>query len=107
MLFSASALGSLVFGVYFNFYNTFSDVKVYYGSLLWVGVPLTVSSFSFTFGFKLVSNAGTASTFLLVVNVLVGYLVSYFRYGEDLNIFVLIGTVIISVSVVAVLVAKS
>ncbi len=107
MLFFASALGNMVFGVYFNFYNTFSDARVYYRSLLWVGAPLTVSSYAFTFGFKLVSNAGTASTLLLVVNVLVGYLVSYFRYGEKLNIFVLIGTLIISVSVVAVLVAKS
>ncbi len=58
-----------------------SDAYVYFESLFWVGVPLTVSSYAFTFGFKLVTNAGKASTLLLVINVLVGYMVSYFRYG--------------------------
>jgi hypothetical protein len=81
MLFASSALGTLVSGVYFNYCNPITDGYVYFASLFWVGVPLTLSSYAFTFGFKLVVNAGKASTLLLVINVLVGYMVSYFRYG--------------------------
>lgn len=81
MLFSASVLGMVFYGVFFNFQTEKSESLVYFESLLWVGVPLTISSYLFTFAFKLTENAGKASTVLVVSGALVGYIVSYFRYG--------------------------
>jgi len=81
MMFTTGAMGTIFYGFNFNFYQPQTNLWVYFQSLLWVGLPLTIACYMFTFGFKLTSNAGKASTVLVVSNAIVGYMMSYFRYG--------------------------
>lgn len=105
-MFTTGAMGTMCYGFGFNLDQPKTNIWIYANSLILVGFPLTIASYIFTFGFKLISNAGKASTVLVVSNALVGYMMSYFRYGESVNIFVLIGTLIIFVSVFMVLRSK-
>lgn len=100
-------MGTIFYGLNYNFYTFQQETYTYALSLLLVGLPLTIASYMFTFGFKLTSNAGKASTVLVVSNAIVGYGMSYFRYGESLNVIVLVGTLIIFISVFIVLKSKN
>jgi drug/metabolite transporter (DMT)-like permease len=101
-MFTTGAMGTICYGIDLNFSQQKSHPLIYYNSLLWVGLPLSIASYLFTVGFKLASNAGKASTILVVGNAVIGFMMSFFRYDEGLNVFVLFGALIILGSVVVV-----
>ena len=64
-----------------------------------MGIPITMGLSAYVLALLLTKNYGTLTPFMFT-SIIFGYLVSIFRYGEDVNVICLIGAVAIVVGIV-------
>ena len=64
-----------------------------------MGIPITMGLSAYVLALLLTKNYGTLTPFMFT-SIIFGYLVSIFRYGEDVNVICLIGAVAIVFGIV-------
>ena len=78
---------------------------LFWNMLLYTAAPIAIANYFFNTGMFMIDNSGIG-TLITQLNIVYGYFISVVRYDEEINIFSLLGSIILISSLYIVLVHK-
>ena len=92
MLFGITILFISGIGVSMDASRTPKDIGIYFWAFIFTGLPATIATHYYAKGMMLSKNTGILAM-SMTLSVILSYMVSIFRYGEQINPIAVMGSI--------------